>query len=442
MLKYTKQKYYSEESGGLLMAKYCKVVGCKKLALSKGYCSKHYQQMRRHGGLTLEREQQHQMIPSNGKCVVDGCDRAVEAKGMCKLHYNIEYRKNRFHCSVKGCENVIYKDDKCKKHYDAFVNDKDDEGVCKVKGCNEERYSNGYCLYHYKQKVTDTETIESTKLDLDEICSIEGCGGKKYSGGVCKSCYSRYRRYGYLIDINGNKITGLDINLKICKVDGCNELVVNTGYCSKHYGQYKVHGKVVNTVEDLNVYCSTDGCNEIALRDGLCKMHYEHIRNYGRVLRNPLIREVLPKPIQKFPKTSDLSLVKNGVIDKVTVSRFQHTTLRPQRILVLGDINIENIKKVVSTIDTAVSTYFKNERIELLHLIDRPSRDVIETIAGIREFCLMDIDLNDPESVIKTNSDIIDCCDMVLYFANIESENDELIDMVNETNMRGFKIKI
>ena len=190
------------------------------------------------------------------------------------------------------------------------------------------------------------------------------------------------------------------------------------------------------------MYCSVDGCNEIALRDGLCKMHYEHIRNYGRVLRNPLIREVLPKPIQKFPKTSDLSLVKNGTIDKITVSRFQHTTLRPQRILVLGDIDMENIQKVVSTIDTTVSTYFKNERIELLHLIDRPSRDIIETIAGIREFCLMDIDLNDPESVVKTNSDIIDCCDMVLYFANSESENDELIDIVNETNMRGFKINL
>lgn len=419
----------------------CNVDGCGEIVVANGYCSKHYQQIRNHG--TLQPDKERVLLKDELLCSVPGCNREHKVKGMCRMHYNSSYRENKFYCHVKGCGRTTYMEGKCKEHYNDFVNDKSMEGACKVDGCENERYCSGYCLDHYKKKLNDRKLTKPKDLDLTEKCMIDGCNGKKYSSGVCKSCYSRYKRYGYLTDINGNKITDIGIKLRKCKVDGCDGLVVSCGYCSTHYNQYKKYGAVVlDGQDDLLCICNVDGCDEIVHRNGMCKLHYEQIRLYGRILNNPLIREVLPPPIQKLPEPADMNLIRDGVISRTTKSRFQHIDITPQRILILGDIDMGDIQRVSTTIDTIISTYFKNERIELMHLAGSRSYEVVSTISRIRELCLMDIDLQDPESVLKSNSDIIDCCDIVLYFVNSESENCELINMISESNVRGFKVKI
>jgi len=60
---------------------------CACLAVARGYCTRHYQQMRRHGRLTPERERQY----GRQNCRVTGCDKRHSARGFCQYHYVSEY---------------------------------------------------------------------------------------------------------------------------------------------------------------------------------------------------------------------------------------------------------------------------------------------------------------------------------------------------------------
>lgn len=56
---------------------FCTVPGCRNRQLSRGYCAKHYQQMRRHGEIRTKRT-----------CSVDKCENKHHARGFCKFHYD------------------------------------------------------------------------------------------------------------------------------------------------------------------------------------------------------------------------------------------------------------------------------------------------------------------------------------------------------------------
>jgi len=60
----------------------CKAPNCDRLVVSRGYCGKHYQQIRKHGRLTPEKE--HRRIKN---CMADGCNNKVYTHGYCKKHY-------------------------------------------------------------------------------------------------------------------------------------------------------------------------------------------------------------------------------------------------------------------------------------------------------------------------------------------------------------------
>ena len=61
----------------------CGVAGCGRPRTARGLCNRHYQQMRRHGRLTPEREygERHR------SCQVPSCGEGAVAKGLCARHY-------------------------------------------------------------------------------------------------------------------------------------------------------------------------------------------------------------------------------------------------------------------------------------------------------------------------------------------------------------------
>lgn len=62
--------------------KVCSVEGCGGQHEAKGYCSKHYLRLKRHGSINLPPPD-----PVTTTCDVDGCNNIVKRKKLCKLHY-------------------------------------------------------------------------------------------------------------------------------------------------------------------------------------------------------------------------------------------------------------------------------------------------------------------------------------------------------------------
>ena len=65
----------------------CRAQGCNQEARTSGHCPRHYQQIRRHGRLTPERER----IYGRTKCQVATCQERHAARGYCKKHYMQEF---------------------------------------------------------------------------------------------------------------------------------------------------------------------------------------------------------------------------------------------------------------------------------------------------------------------------------------------------------------
>lgn len=102
----------------------CKAQGCERPARTAGYCPRHYQQIRRHGRLTPEREYHSRQ----GACQAQGCDHSEIARGYCFRHYQQVRRYGRLtpererlygrtHCQVPGCSARHAARGYCKKHY-------------------------------------------------------------------------------------------------------------------------------------------------------------------------------------------------------------------------------------------------------------------------------------------------------------------------------------
>lgn len=70
---------------------YCGVADCGGLQRAKGCCYRHYQQLRRHGRLTPETER----VYGRTGCKAVGCKGKHSAKGYCKQHYRAHYHKLR-----------------------------------------------------------------------------------------------------------------------------------------------------------------------------------------------------------------------------------------------------------------------------------------------------------------------------------------------------------
>ena len=102
----------------------CRAAGCDAEARTAGFCPRHYQQIRRHGRLTPEREYRKR----NGECRVNGCGEGQVAKGYCFRHYQQVRRYGRL---TPERERVYGRT------------------TCKVPDCHERHSSRGYCKKHY-----------------------------------------------------------------------------------------------------------------------------------------------------------------------------------------------------------------------------------------------------------------------------------------------------
>ena len=65
----------------------CKAEDCSQAEIARGFCFRHYQQVRRYGRLTPERER----IYSRTTCQVTDCHERHAARGYCKKHYMQEF---------------------------------------------------------------------------------------------------------------------------------------------------------------------------------------------------------------------------------------------------------------------------------------------------------------------------------------------------------------
>lgn len=102
----------------------CSAPHCDREARTAGYCPRHYQQVRRHGRLTPERE----YASRSGECRVEGCHKSQIAKGLCFRHYQQKRRYGRLTperersygrsgCQVPGCDQPHSSRGFCKRHY-------------------------------------------------------------------------------------------------------------------------------------------------------------------------------------------------------------------------------------------------------------------------------------------------------------------------------------
>lgn len=71
----------------------CEVAGCDRAYMASGYCSAHYQRMRKTGGAGAPLPTKQPRRWKTGKCIVEGCARLDNGvRGLCRLHYARWYR--------------------------------------------------------------------------------------------------------------------------------------------------------------------------------------------------------------------------------------------------------------------------------------------------------------------------------------------------------------
>ena len=102
----------------------CRAPECGRVARTARCCPRHYQQIRRHGRLTPEREYRSR----GGVCSVGACDKAQIAKGLCFRHYQQIRRYGRLTPERERAYGRT---------------------GCRVSDCTERHSSRGFCKRHY-----------------------------------------------------------------------------------------------------------------------------------------------------------------------------------------------------------------------------------------------------------------------------------------------------
>jgi len=177
----------------------CKIPGCSRKAICRGYCRKHYRAKLRAG-----------YFPGLSRCSVIGCDRAVEARGYCSIHYDrwrrhghtekVEPVKSRLKCREPGCNNLSRVWGYCLRHYRQHNKNGSvpRQKLCKVKGCTRGSFAKGMCLMHYKRWRRNGNPGRAKPLHE----SHEHANGLTYStwekmkSRCCNPKDTNYMRYG------------------------------------------------------------------------------------------------------------------------------------------------------------------------------------------------------------------------------------------------------
>jgi len=155
------------------LGKICKVERCDRGTYAKGYCNKHYNQMKRNGKI-LKKENEL-IFSSTGVCKVVGCNEKSVAKCYCLKHYQ-----------------------RWKKHGDPTKGAFKSKGICSVDWCNESHAANSYCKKHWTQMYRIGRILEPHEEKHPRwskhptgICSIDGCNNKHYVHDLCKKHHAQ-----------------------------------------------------------------------------------------------------------------------------------------------------------------------------------------------------------------------------------------------------------
>ena len=130
----------------------CKAPGCDLHAYVRGFCTKHYQQVKAHGRLTPEREQFRDV-----QCRLERCTAPARARGLCVRHYHQLLRYGQILPPER--ENAS----------------PDPSRRCTVPGCARRARSRGYCNMHYLriccEKTTTDDGRETHRVTRKKVAS-------------------------------------------------------------------------------------------------------------------------------------------------------------------------------------------------------------------------------------------------------------------------------
>ena len=132
-------RYPNIKEDGCFSNRKCLVEECDNDAISKGYCRKHYLQIRNHQRLTPELEKSRVRL-----CVVENCNYQHKGKGYCPKHYD----------RVKKYGIYIEKNQLSKPLFDIFYDDFDG-------GC--------YAVVRANNIIGIHDTLGQAKIDVQEM---------------------------------------------------------------------------------------------------------------------------------------------------------------------------------------------------------------------------------------------------------------------------------
>lgn len=164
--------------------KECSINKCESKHYGKGYCSKHYWRLYRHGNTNK--------ITFPEICSIKVCENKCHAKGYCDKHY-AKFKKygdplflvlNVYHqplCVIYDCENKYYGNGYCEKHYQKWRKYGDPLKVssvfnrkCDINGCNKKHFGKGYCQNHYSKEYPEIQHKANVKrlIKLGKVLGI------------------------------------------------------------------------------------------------------------------------------------------------------------------------------------------------------------------------------------------------------------------------------
>src|SRR6266704_1989769 len=167
------------------------------------------------------------MNKDSGVCKVDGCDRLVVARGWCRRHYQ--------RWKLKGDPGPA-----------GLIRQWPAPETCTVEGCDKPYFSGGYCEMHRWRVRQHGEPgpAGTVRRAPGGSCSVDGCGRKQSKAGLCATHYQR--RLAAPAESKEHITTAIRPRMKRgepCLVGGCDRKSWGRGYCALHYDRVRRLGE-------------------------------------------------------------------------------------------------------------------------------------------------------------------------------------------------------
>jgi hypothetical protein len=205
-------------------------------------------------------------------CLVDHCDNFVKAKGYCSRHYSQIRRTGQLIPLEKERDTTNW----------------GKKTLCKAEECKREtNLSCGYCKKHYQQ-VRRHGRITEDRI-THEGCRVDNCQNKHYSQEYCEKHFKRIKKYGTLTPTEEQrkalrKKSQRKVRKEKCQVEECKNFALGRkDFCEKHIWRLKTYGSL-DLPKKPKIKCATDDCIRIAKTGLLCHTCYERKRRRRKKL--------------------------------------------------------------------------------------------------------------------------------------------------------------